>query len=328
MKIVQLILLFLPLTTLSFGQVISGKVLDRETREPIGFASVFFDGTFVGTTTDGQGHFELDVTSYGSRSLTISAVGYHSNLITELTTELNHQVLLEHRVFEIEEVTVTSKSLVRKRKACMRIFKKEFIGLTKNARKCYILNETDITFNYNSDKDTLRAYASKPIQIQNLALGYDISYHLERFEYIRVTRTMLYTGSIIFNRDLISDEESLKTYKRRRAYAYTGSSKHFFRALWSSSLKSSGFLIKNFRTSDELKYEDLVSQDVLGNKFLYYNEELAINYYDNHSYISFHEYKVHFEEDGFFDPTAVIWTGKMSEQRIADFLPYEYLLAE
>lgn len=38
-----------------FGQLIQGKVLDQETREPIDFASVYFDGTFVGTTTDSRG---------------------------------------------------------------------------------------------------------------------------------------------------------------------------------------------------------------------------------------------------------------------------------
>jgi hypothetical protein len=306
--------------------MITGLVLNQETRVPVDFASVFFSGTFVGTTTNETGYFELDVSKYRTRPLTISAIGYYSNLITDLNPGKSHQVLLKPQVFEIEEVSVTSKSLVRKRKACMRIFKKEFIGLTSNARRCYILNEQDISFNYDTDKDTLRAYASKPILIQNLSLGYDISYHLDRFEYHRLTRTVLYTGSIIFNRDLIADEESMKKYEKRRAYAYTGSSKHFFRSLWTNSLKTSGFLVKNYRTSDELKFEHIVSQDSLGRKFLQYSEDLAINYFDNHSYISFLEEKVYFEQDGFFDPTPIVWTGKMSLQRIADFLPYEYSL--
>ncbi len=76
----------------------------------------------------------------------------------------------------------------------MRIFRNEFIGLSVNARKCHILNEEDISFNYASDGDTLKAFASAPIVIQNLSLGYIISYHLERFEYERKTKTMLFTG--------------------------------------------------------------------------------------------------------------------------------------
>ncbi|MEA3461759.1 MAG: carboxypeptidase-like regulatory domain-containing protein [Bacteroidota bacterium] len=307
------------------GQQINGVVLDKETAVPIDYASVFFDGTFVGTTTDENGGFELDVTKYKARPLTISAVGYHPVSITEFSPGERIQVKLSPRVFELEEVVVSTKSLVRKRRACMRIFKNEFIGLTSNARKCYILNEEDITFNYGSDQDTLRAYASKPIHIQNLSLGYDISYHLDRFEYDRRTRTTLYTGSIIFNRDLAEDEESLMKYERRRGYAFTGSSKHFFRALWANDLQNSGFMVSNYRTGKELLYEHIVSQDFLGRKFLVYNQDIKIDYYNNLSYISFREFQVFFEQDGYFEPLPIIWTGKMSKQRIADFLPFEYL---
>ncbi len=323
-----LVILFLQFGTLIYAQKITGLVLNLDTREPVDFASVFFNGTFVGTTTNESGYFELDVSKYRTRPLTISAVGYHSEIITDLIPGKTHEVRLKARVFEIEEVEVKSKSLVRKRRACMRIFKKEFIGLTSNARKCYILNEQDISFNYDSDKDTLRAFASKPILIQNLSLGYDIIYHLERFEYERTTKTVLYTGNIIFNRDLVEDEENLEKYERRRAYAFTGSSKHFFRALWTNSLKASGFYVSTYRTGEALNYELIVFQDFNGSKSLQYNEDLQIRYYDHISYISFREYKVIFEQDGYFDPTPIVWTGKMSNQRIADFLPYEYLLSD
>ena len=324
MKRNLLALLVLNLAAMIYGQLITGVVMDEQTGDPVGFASVFFDGTFVGTTADEQGRFELDVTPYKSRSLIISAVGYYTNLITDFTRGEPYQLVLAPRVFEIKEVSVTAKSLARKRKACMQIFIKEFIGLTSNARRCYILNESDISFNYNSDKDTLKAFASKPIQIQNLALGYEITYHLERFEYERKTKTVLYTGSIIFNSDLLADENNLKKYIRRREYAYTGSSKHFFRALWSNSLTSSGFSVSSYRTCEQLNFELLVLQDSIGGKFLQYSEDLKIEYYNQLSYISFLEEKVYFEQDGFFNPTSIIWSGKMSKQRIADFLPYEY----
>ncbi len=136
-----------------------------------------FVGTFVGTTTDEQGRFELDISKYATRSLSISAVGYASASISEFVPGEQHQV-----------------ELVRKRRANMRIFRNEFIGLSVNARKCHILNEEDLSFNYASDGDILKAFASAPIIIQNLSLGYIISYNLERFEYERKTKTMLFTG--------------------------------------------------------------------------------------------------------------------------------------
>jgi hypothetical protein len=186
-----LIIPMILLSTFLSGQVITGAVLNQETREPIDYASVFFNGTFVGTTTDEEGRFELDISNYRSRPLSIRAVGYFTETIPRLFPGKTFQILLKPRFYNIEEVSVTTRSLVRKRRACMRIFKKEFIGLTSNAHKCYILNEEDITFNYHTDDDTLRAFASKPILLQNLSLGYDITYYLDRFEYIR-------SGNIVF----------------------------------------------------------------------------------------------------------------------------------
>ena len=321
-------ILFGLLGTLTYAQVISGTVLDQESREPIDFASVFFNGTFVGTTTDEQGHFELDISKYATRSLTISAIGYASASISEFVPGEQHQVKLVRKLFDIDEVTVSTKSLVRRRRANMRIFRNEFIGLSVNARKCHILNPEDISFNYASDRDTLIAFASAPIVIQNLSLGYIISYHLERFEYERKTKTMLFTGSIIFNRDLVDDEESRLYYERSRANAYTGSCQHFFRALWANTLVESEFALRSTRSRSILSYDDIVFQDFQGRKYLRYYEDLTIDYYANLSYISFLDGRVLFQQDGYFDPTPIIWTGEMSKQRIADFLPYEYLLSE
>jgi hypothetical protein len=328
MKKVLPALLVLCLTSTVEGQLIKGIVVDEQSGLPVDYASVFFNGTFVGTTTDEKGGFELDVSKYRTRPLYISAVGYYPQVITEFNPAEIHRVLLKPRIFEIEEVSVISKSLVRKRKACMRIFEQKFIGNTTNARRCSILNEKDISFNYGSDKDTLKAYAKRALRIRNLSLGYDITYYLERFEYDRNNKTVLYTGKIIFNRDLFTDESSLKRYERRRKYAYTGSGTHFFRALWSDSLRPSGFIVKNYRTSDNVKYDLIVSEDVPGRKYLHYGDELVINYFDNLSYISFLKEKVYFEQDGFFDPTGIIWSGTIARQRIADFLPYEYSLGE
>jgi len=326
-RILLIVLILIP-GMLIKGQVITGLVLDQESREPIDFASVFFSGTFVGTTTDEQGRFELDISKYATRSLTISAVGYAPASISEFNTGKQHLVELVWQLVDIEEVTVSTKSLVRKRRANMRIFRNEFIGLSVNARKCHILNEEDITFNYASDGDTLKAMASAPIVIQNLSLGYIISYHLERFEYERKTKTMLFTGSIIFNRDLTDDAESKLLYERRRANAYIGSCQHFFRALWANTLKESEFAVSSSRSGSILSYDDIVYQDFQGRKFLRYYEDLSIEYHASLSYISFIAGKVLFQQDGYFDPTPIIWTGKMSEQRIADFLPYEYVLSE
>lgn len=318
------IILILP-AAWTLGQVIQGNVLDRESGKPVDYAAVFFNGTFTGTTTDSEGFFSLDVSKYSSRSLTVSAMGYYPASLSEFTPGKIHLVYLTPRIFRIQEVTVATRSLARERLANLRLFRKEFIGTTSYSRRCYILNEKDITFNYGSDQDTLRAYATKPIRIKNLALGYEISYYLDCFEYERHTKTAVYTGSIIFQKDLGTDQRSLNRFERRRSYAYQGSAKHFFRALWSNTLKDEGFTLKDYTTSDKLTEAEVVFQDSAGRRYLSYPEELSIAYYTQLSYISFLKNLVYFEPDGFFDPRGVLWSGKISEQRIADFLPYEYV---
>lgn len=323
-----LLILLIHFGTYGFGQLIKGTVMDQESGEAIDFASLHFNGTFVGTTTDSQGYFELDITKYASRPLSVSAVGYYTTVVTKIPPGERQQFFLKRRIFEIEEVSISTKSLVRKRKACLRIFRKEFIGSTRTARRCTILNEEDISFNYGSDEDTLRAYASRPLHIENLSLGYDITYYLDNFEYVRDSHTVRYKGSINYNQDLAVDEESRLKYLRRRNIVYSGSCKHFFRSLWTNSLKVSGFTVKNYNTSQPLLCKQIVFSDSLDRKYLQYDEEMVIyygKYIDFITYVCFLNEKVYFEQDGFFDPMAILWTGTMATQRIADFLPYEFV---
>ena len=68
----------------------------------------------------------------------------------------------------------------------------------------------------------------------------------------------------------------------------------------------------------------MVLQDSLGRKYLKYSDKVDILYYDYYSRISLLKGEAFIDQDGFFDPTAIMWSGKMAYQRIADFLPYEY----
>lgn len=324
MKQVFLGILLLSLSQVLSAQILHGRVLDAETQEPIPLVSVFFDGTFAGTSTDEKGNFKLDVSKYISRPLTISAMGYSPYSLENLDPGKSYSVLLVRNLYEIEEASVIGNDIAKKRKAYMRIFKSEFIGLTPNARSCYIMNEEDITFNYNSDQDTLRARALKPIEIHNDALGYHLEYHLESFEFVKETQRVFYQGSIVFTFDLAWEGYRSKVFKRRRRYAYTGSGKEFIRKLWQNSLKSSGYSIRDYSTGEALKFEDMVLQDSLGRKYLKYPGNLDIHYYNYISRISFLKEEAFIDHDGFFDPTAILWSGKMAYQRIADFLPYEY----
>ena len=201
MKKIILIFLFINFNIVAYNQVIKGTILENKTRIPI-LATVYFNGTFVGTQSDLDGNFELDISKNTSMPLTISSIGYYSVNLTSFSTNKPLIIYLTPKVYEVKEVVISSKSLVRKRKANLNLFKKVFLGTTANARNCKIINENDITFNYDSDRDTLKAFASKPLLIINRALGYKITYYLDRFEYSKRDRSMLFTGTLIFNEDL------------------------------------------------------------------------------------------------------------------------------
>ena len=321
-KALLLLLLFL-FALPANSQVIRGRVLDQETREPIDFASVFFNGTFHGTTTAEDGSFELDVTPYAGRKLQISAMGYNSSSLNSLIEGEFYEVLLERALYEISEVSVESKSLAKKRKAFMRIFKDEFLGLTKNAADCYILNEEDITFNYHTNRDTLRAFSRKPLLILNKSLGYQITYHLDKFEYDRKNNTTYFVGNIIFNMDLAPGSEDRVKIEKSREKAYTGSCKHFFSALWINELSGKGFLIYEKQSLQPVNYEDMVVV-ISDKKYFSYARNLEISYDHYLSTITFRGPGSYFARDGFFEPEGILWYGTMSRDRIADWLPYEY----
>jgi hypothetical protein len=129
-----LLLLFINIHLVAYTQIINGVVLDKQTINHISFAAIYFNGTFVGTTSDQDGHFELDITKYVSRPLTISAVGYYSFTLTDLLSGEPNIIYLTPKVYEIKEVSVSTKSLARQRRINLALFKKEFLGTSYNAR--------------------------------------------------------------------------------------------------------------------------------------------------------------------------------------------------
>ncbi|MCC6599706.1 MAG: carboxypeptidase-like regulatory domain-containing protein [Crocinitomicaceae bacterium] len=63
------------LQTFAQKTIVSGKVLDGDSKEPVMYAPVFFVGTKTGTTTDDNGNFRIE-TYYSSDSLRCQSVGY------------------------------------------------------------------------------------------------------------------------------------------------------------------------------------------------------------------------------------------------------------
>jgi len=322
MKKLILLFLFINFDIVAFSQVIKGTIFEHETNSPVCFATVYFNGTFVGTTSDQNGNFKLNILRNKSMPLTISAIGYYSVTLNNYSKTDQLIVHLQPKIYKIKDVIISAKSLERKRRKNLRLFKEEFIGTTTNAQECKILNEKDITFNYDSDDDTLKAYALKPILIENKALGYKITYYLDKFEFYKRNKSTFFSGNFIFTEDMITAGTQMELYKKRRELAYLGSRMHFLRVLWSDHLKSSGFIIRS-PSYERLKLKDIVYQDENHNKFLSDSSNILIEFKNRESIIEFINDSVYFDESGFFNP-GIKWWGDFGQQRIADWLPYEY----
>jgi hypothetical protein len=190
---------------------------------------------------------------------------------------------------------------------------------------CRITNENDITFKYGSDDDTLKAYALKPIEIDNRALGYQITYYLDEFKFCKENASLFFKGNIIFKEDSTTNEREKQKFEKRRRYVYLGSRMQFFRELWANNLKSAGFFALD-STFAILKYNKIVIQTDSLDKYLKKIGYLGVAYSSRFptSKIVFLKELVFFDKNGYFDPAGISWEGELSKQRIADWLPYDY----
>jgi hypothetical protein len=327
MKRIVLFLILVNFFQPGHTQIVRGTIFDRSDNSKISIASIYFNGTSVGTNSDQNGHFELDITKYSSLPLTISALGYNSVTLTDFSKEKPIEVYLTPKTFELNEVVVVAKSTAKERKANLKLFRDQFLGSSYNGLHCVIMNEGDITFKNGIAHDTLKVFASEPILIVNNALGYKITYYLDKFEYYRKNKSFLYMGSAIFDRDTTTDITQKKFFEKRRRIAYLGSRSHFFSSLWTNSLKSNGFTIRN--SIDEIKnYEDIVTVRSGFKKYLSFKGNLYIFYLSKSpgSYIEPLKDQIYFDSNGYFDGSGVEVNGQMAQQRIGDLLPYDYKL--
>jgi hypothetical protein len=323
MKKLILLILFMNFYFNVFNQIIRGTVLDLKTNVPIWYASVYFNGTTVGTASGPDGNFIIDITKVQNEPLTISSLGYFSVTISDFSMDTLLIIYLKPKAVELKEVVIEAKSLVEQRKANMELFKNEFLGTSENAKNCIIINENDIRFNYGTDLDTLKAFSSPPILIDNRLLGYRIKYYLDNFEYYRKSKSFFFKWTLVFIEDSINDNNKKIILENRRKNAYLGSRMHFFRTLWADDLKSNGFNIMTSRHKF-LKYDEIVSKGSNSKKFLQYREDIYVYYNERLTQISLLKKQVFFNENGYFDELGIIWQGEMLSKRTGDMLPYEY----
>lgn len=321
----------LPLCSLS--QTLTGRIIDKVTQEPIETVAVYFDNTTIGTTTNESGDFSITYTDAIQSTLVISYLGYEKVFITDYRNRNTINLELVEADSALDEVYVEyDDGLTRKQK--LRLFRKEFLGTSKFAKSCKIVNEGDLVLRYNKHNKALYASAKVPIKVKNKALQYNVAFDIIDFEvnysYVNLKTNDFNVYSVTYLGTSFYEDlggYSRKKINKNREAVYKGSVQHFMRALYNKNLSEQGYWIfyDKFRVDEwsYFKVEDLEDSDL---KKVSLSSKVSILY--NKDVQS----EMQLEIDNFFVDTygnytpiiGVYFSGAFGNQRVGDTLPSDY----
>ncbi len=243
MKTGLLTILLLTLSIATFSQTyIEGKVTTNS-NEILEGASVYLNNTTIGTSTNNKGEFRLKVAK-GNYDLVVSFIGYSTSKLT-INTNLKQGFLhfkLAPDAHVLNEVVLKKTNYNDDWKYNLSRFKRLFLGRTKLAKSCIILNPKSLHFEYNSKTRELTAEAKEPLKIKHKGLGYIITYDLVQFSV--KNQRLFYSGYARYSN---LKERVKKKWHRNRLEAYNGSKVHFLKSLLQKNLTQNGFVIHQFK---------------------------------------------------------------------------------
>ena len=337
LKKIPLLFLFFFSLLIVKAQELKGVVLNEKTNEPIIGASVYFDNTSVGTTTNFDGEFYINLQQPINAPLVISFVGFETKIhnITHFDTKKTFK--LREDVNTLEEVVLDSKD-EWSRAFKLKQFRKEFLGRSAFANQCTILNEDALVLNFERDTKQLIASAKAPIIVKNEALDYIVKYDINDFyitynmdvnasldleKVFRTVASVSYSGTTFF--------ENIETKKHKRAIknrkkAYIGSTLHFMRAVANNKLRQEKFKI--FKGSYQVEPSNHIKtfkNDSLNVTEVHLSQKLNILCKGKQSAIESEVDRFIIDAYGNHSPIdKVLFGGFMANQRIGDVLPLDY----
>ncbi len=236
---------------------VSGRIVDSSTKEPLSGASVYCQNTTVGSATNKQGEFSLELKS-GGYELVVSFTGYQTRQLRISASE-GHLADIEMAKEEksLGEVVIKSSNEVKDGWVKYgSFFTDHFIGTTPNAAKTRLLNPEVLHFYFLKKSNKLRVLATEPIQLENNALGYNLRYSLDSFIYFYNTDINTYRGFCLYSQ--MEGSDSLKrTWAINRSEAYKGSKLQFMRSYYDSTVVEDGWSVKLLDETDNKKFNEV-----------------------------------------------------------------------
>lgn len=252
--------------------VLTGKVTDAGTGNPVAGASVFFSNTSIGTATNDKGVFTLHNIPSGKLDLVVSSLGYETYFETinagSTTNEL--AIKLKAKANELANVVVGTYEKDGWTK-WGKDFLNDFIGTSSNSFNCIIKNREVIKFRYSQKRNYLEAFADEPLLIENRALGYTIRYKLEAFTHDFKGGMISYYGFPLFE-EMQGNARKTKKWQENRKDVYYGSMMHFMRCLFANKILENSFEVRKLVKKENLEkkrvqalYKYLAGADGNGN---------------------------------------------------------------
>lgn len=246
--------LFLSCISVVAQTSVSGRIIDAENKEPLNSASVYCQNTTVGTTTNKQGEFSLQLKP-GGYELIISYTGYQTRQIQISSTDSRiPDIEMAKEEKSLGEVIIKTSNEVKDGWTKYgSFFINHFIGTTPNAAKTSLLNPEVLKFYLLKKSNKLRVLATEPLLIENKALGYNLRYQLDSFIYNYNNDINSYRGFCLYS-EMEGDDSLKRVWANNREQAYLGSKLHFMRSYYDSAVIEEGFTIDMLDEANEKKF--------------------------------------------------------------------------
>lgn len=283
----------------AFAQIsFSARVIDEKGGTAIQNASVYFNNTTIATKTNAKGEFTFENVRFFNTELVIYCPGYEP-IVYKPTTE---QLAVKKFVFKMktklppdtaqQAILTANKKNTRLDEVYFSTFRVGFVGITREASHCLIVNPEDIYFGPDQARGGFNAFADTIIVVINNQTGYRLHYLLADFFCDAFNRQSYFTGYCWY--EPLGDD---KQYQLARNHCYFGSSQHFYRSLVANKLYQEGFgvFMKDTTTSalnGEDNYIPLPAQkilwidssnnfsiDIAGKLIVQYNRDPYAKYY-------------------------------------------------
>ena len=338
--------------------IISGKIIDETTKQPLQAASVFAENTTIGTASNADGVFTLRLPN-GGYNLVVTFTGYQTATKRITTADADSKdIVIEVKQKEKEMQDVVIKASFEVKNGWEKygdFFLDNFIGKTVNGQQCVIKNRDGIKFFYYKRKNLLKIMSEEPVEIVNDALGYNVKYSLDSFLHDYNTQVTTYSGYPLFQEMESSSLDQLIKWNTARKIAYNGSILHFMRSMYQKKLKEEGFeiqfVIKKNDKETALKLKDFYGSvnysmddsinivEITPNQnqvaIIYKDEESSPLYLEANPEASakFQLSVVNFlpkeslaiEQNGYYyEQNDITITGYWAWEKVGDMLPYDF----